>query len=74
MPRKRRSELTAGLFVLACLVAAFAVTLWIGAAKLFGGAGQEVVFRVSQSDGSVGVGEGTLITVGDAEVGRIDRV
>ena len=74
MPRKKHSELTAGLFVLACLAVGLGVAIWIGAAELFRGGGQEVVFRVSQSAGSVGVGEGTLITVGDAEVGRITRV
>lgn len=74
MPRKRHSELTAGLFVIASVLLAFGVAVWIGAADLFPGGGQEVVFRVLQREGSVGVGKGTRITLGDAEVGRISRV
>jgi ABC-type transporter Mla subunit MlaD len=74
MPRKRYSELKAGLFVLAGLAVGAGVVLWLGAADAFRTKGQEVVFRVSQADGSVGVLEGTLITLGDAEIGRVERV
>jgi ABC-type transporter Mla subunit MlaD len=50
------------------------VVLWLGAAEAFRTRGQEVVFRVSQAAGSVGVLEGTLITLGDAEIGRVNRI
>jgi ABC-type transporter Mla subunit MlaD len=74
MPRKRYSELTAGLFVLAGLTVGAGVVLWLGAADMFRTRGQEVVFRVNQATGSVGVLEGTLVTLGDAEIGRVLRV
>jgi ABC-type transporter Mla subunit MlaD len=74
MPRKRHSELAAGLFVLAGLAVGAGVVLWLGAAEMFRTRGQEVVFRVNQAAGSVGVLEGAPITLGDAEIGRVHRV
>ena len=74
MPKKKHSELTAGLFVLGALALGVGVLLWLGAAGAFRTRGQNVVFRVAQSAGSVGVLEGAAITLGDAEIGRIDRI
>ena len=74
MPRKRYSELTAGLFVLAGLAVGAGVVLWLGAGDMFRTRGQVVVFRVKQAAGSVGVLKGAPITLGDAEIGRVDLV
>lgn len=74
MPKKQYNELTAGLFVLAALGIGAAVVLWVGAAGLFSTRGQTVVFRVSQDTGSLGVAAGAVITLGDAEIGRVHRV
>jgi len=74
MPKKKYNELTAGLFILAALAVGVAVVLWVGAAGLFETTGQTVVFRVSQTTGSLGVAEGAAITLGDAEIGRVRRV
>jgi len=74
MPRKKYSELTAGLFVIAGLVVLLGVVLWLGAADAFRAGGSVVTFYVPMCQGSMGITEGTEITVGDGRVGRITRV
>jgi len=74
MPRKKKNELTAGLFVVAALVLMLGVILWLGASGLFKTRGQLVSFYVPLSGGSIGVIDGAIVTVGDAEIGRVVSV
>ena len=75
MPRKKHhSELTAGLFVLVGIAVLLGVVLWLGAADAFRARGQEVVFYVPVQDGSVGIAEGTEVTLGDSRVGRVTGI
>ena len=74
MPRKKHSELTAGLFVVAGIVVLLGVVLWLGAADLLRPRGQLVSFWVPMSLGSVGIIEGAEVTCGDGRVGRVISV
>lgn len=71
MPRKKRSELTAGVFVVAGIAVLLGVVLWLGAADLLKARGQVVTFYVPMSAGSVGIIEGAEVTLGDGRIGRI---
>ncbi|HDZ21347.1 hypothetical protein LCGC14_0432120 [marine sediment metagenome] len=73
MPRKHRSELTAGIFVAASLGLVLAIVLWIGAAELFRPSYQEAIFYVRE-DENPGLQAGSSIKAGGIDVGRIIRV
>ncbi len=74
MPNKTRNELTAGLFVLAGIVVVLGVVLWLGAADMLKARGQLATFYVPMSEGSVGVIEGAVVTLGDGRIGRVVEV
>ncbi len=74
MPRKKRNELTAGLFVVAAIVLLLGVILWLGASGLLKTRGQLVSFYTPVSSGSLGLKEGDMVTIGDAKVGQIVSV
>ncbi len=74
MPRKKRNELTAGLFVVAAIVLMLVVILWLGASGLLKTKGQLVSFYSPLSNGSLGLKEGDVVTIGDAKVGQIVSV
>jgi len=74
MPRKKRSELTAGLFVVAGIAVLLGVVLWLGAADVLKAHGQLVSFYVPMSAGSVGIIEGAELTLGDGRIGRVVEI
>jgi len=74
MPRKKRSELAAGIFVVGALAATLGVVLWIGAADLFRPAGQKAVFYAEEAGGSYGLEVGNFVQVGDDPVGKLAEV
>ena len=74
MPRKKHSELTAGLFVVVGVVLVLGVVLWLGAADLLRTRGQLVSFYVPMSAGSIGIIKGAEVTLGDGRIGRIVEV
>jgi len=71
MPRKKRSELTAGLFVVAGIAVLLGVVLWLGAADVLKARGQVASFYVPMAAGSVGIIEGAELTLGDGRIGKI---
>ena len=74
MPRKKRNELTAGLFVVGGIAVLLGVVLWLGAADLLKTRGQLVSFYVPMSAGSVGIIQGAEVTLGDGRIGRIVEI
>lgn len=74
MPKKSYNELKAGLFVVATLLAAVGIIIWLGASGMFKNKGQLVSFYVPQEQGGVGVGEGAYVSLGDAAIGQITSV
>ena len=71
MPKREHSELVTGLFVLVALALGLGVVAWLGAAEVFGTKGQLVSFYMLQSDGSIGLTDGSDVTYCDASIGRI---
>jgi phospholipid/cholesterol/gamma-HCH transport system substrate-binding protein len=74
MPKKERNELAAGVFVVIVVVVTVGVVLWLGAANVFRPARQRAFFSVSESAGSVGLGEGSNVEIAGKEVGKIVEV
>jgi ABC-type transporter Mla subunit MlaD len=74
MPKKKRNELTAGLFVIAAIVVALGVVLWLGAADVFQAKGQRVHFFAPVRAGDMGVTEGNVVKLGGVEVGKVVEV
>ena len=71
MARKKYSELTAGIFVLAAVAVILGIVLWLGASNLFKSVSQRAFFYVNATDGDPGLKEGGAITYGGSEIGRI---
>jgi len=71
MPKRRRSELAAGLFVIATLAVALCVVLWLGAADVFRPARARAFFYTDEQDGSTGLGLGKLAQINDKQIGKI---
>jgi hypothetical protein len=71
---RKRSELKAGVFVVFGLAVLLGVVLWLGATKLFEPRGRTATFAHSIAQGSLGVGDGSDVKVGDQQVGRIVSV
>ncbi len=74
MPRKKRSELKAGIFIILCLALAVGVVMWLGASDYFRSKGQVVSFYVQQGDGPTVLTVGNPVTYGDAQIGMINDV
>ena len=74
MPKKKHSELTAGLFVILGLAVTLAVVLWLGAAELFAPTGQEAFFSVEPKDGSKGLEIGGYVKINDKVIGKITDI
>ena len=71
MPRKKHSELAAGLFVILGLVAAVGVVLWLGAVDMFKPTAQEVFFSSDYLAGSYSIDIGKAIKLNDMPIGKI---
>jgi len=74
MPKKQRSEVTAGIFVILALVVLLGVVFWLGASEIFKPTGQRVVFYASEDAGSLGLLEGGFIQINDANIGKIKAI
>ena len=74
MPRKKHSELVAGLFVVAALGLLLFVVLWLGAADLFVRARQRACFVAHHKDGVMGLEEGSPAIINDVIVGKITEI
>ena len=74
MPKKKHSELTAGLFVILGLAVTLAVILWLGAAELFSPPGYEAFFSVELSEGSKGLEVGGYVKINDKVIGKITDI
>jgi ABC-type transporter Mla subunit MlaD len=71
MARQRRSELTAGVFVLLALGVTAGVVLWLGAADLFKPERQRALFFVKESAGSLGLQVGNEVHINDRPIGEL---
>ncbi len=74
MAKKKTNEITAGIFVVLMLGVTLGVVLWLGAADIFTTRGQRVSFFVSESDGNIGLQEGSELYYGGARIGKIYEV
>ncbi len=71
MPRHRRSELAAGLFVIGALAVATGVVLWLGLADVFRPTRQRAFFYVDERSGSVGLTVGNPVQITDTPIGKV---
>jgi len=71
MPKGKRSELAAGLFVIIALGATLGVVTWLGAANIFTPARGRAFFYVNEKDGSTGLKVGNVVQITDMDIGRI---
>jgi len=74
MPRKQRSELTAGVFTIAALAILIGVIFWLGAADIFKPKGQRAYFFATRDRGRLGLQVGGYVLVNDVEVGKIASI
>ena len=74
MPKKERSELVAGVFVIGAVVTLLGVVLWLGAADVFRPSKSKAVFYLAESAGSVGLEVGSFVKVNDDAVGQIKKI
>ena len=74
MPRKQRSELKAGIFVIASVVLLLGVVLWLGASSIFERSTGRAVFYVNNDAGPVGLKEDFEAMVNDVKVGKVVEV
>lgn len=71
MAKKKRNELTAGLFVVTALVLLVGVVLWMGAADILRPAAQHAYFWVGEDKGAVGLEVGNAVKINDETIGKI---
>ncbi len=71
MPRTKRNELTAGLFVLACIAVLIAVIVWVGGVR-FGG--RFVYLTAPLGVGDVSIVQDSKVKLSTTVVGKVDRV
>jgi len=71
MPKPKRDELKAGIFVVVALAITVAVILWLSAGEVFRTSGQKVVFYIPEDVVGAGIDKGSSIEIGGVEVGRI---
>ena len=74
MPRKRKNELLAGIFVLLALVVLVGVILFLGASDALLPVGSKAVFFSPTSAGNIGLVEGGDVKMGDMVIGRIETI
>jgi ABC-type transporter Mla subunit MlaD len=74
MPKKQRSELKAGIFMIAALAIMLAVIIWAGAASLFQDVRSRAWFYSKQSVGALGLLRDSDVMVGDVKIGRIANI
>ena len=74
MARRQRNELATGLFVIIGLAAGVGVLIWLGAAEVFTRWGQNVVFAAEHRQGNLGLEVGSIIKVGDAPIGKVEKI
>jgi len=73
MAHKRRSELAAGVFVIAALVLTFGVVVWLGPG-LLAGTRQRAVFYADSAAGSLGLQVGSFAQINDREIGQVAEI
>jgi len=73
MPRKKQSELAAGLFVIIALAVTLGVVVWMGP-SLLKTTRQRAVFYVLESSGSAGIAVGSFVQINDKQVGKIAEI
>ncbi len=71
MPKQKRNEIVAGLFVIAALAATLGIVLWLGVSDIFRPAKQRAFFYVEEKDGSTGLKVGNFVHITDKEIGQI---
>ena len=71
MPRRKRSELAAGIFVVATVLVGMGVVVWLGSSSLFHRPAQQAAFVVSTDRGPVGLAVGDSVVVNDYVIGKI---
>jgi ABC-type transporter Mla subunit MlaD len=71
MAREGKSELAAGVFVIACTVVIVAVVIWLGGLHL---GGRHAYLTVSTDVGDTSIRADSSVLVGTVEVGKIDCV
>ena len=74
MARRQRNELATGLFVIIGIAAGVGVLIWLGAAEVFTRWGQNVVFAAEHRQGNLGLEVGSIIKVGDAPIGKVEKI
>jgi len=74
MARKKRSELTAGIFVILGLVVLIGMVVWLGGSGLLRPAKQVAVLFRKESAGGCGLVVGSFVKIGDDQVGKISRI
>ena len=71
MPRKQRSDLSAGIFVIVSLVAILGIVLWLGAAEVFKPKRQQAFFYVKEGGPSGGLGVGSFVEFAGGQIGKV---
>ncbi len=74
MPRKQRSELKAGIFVIAAMAILFGVILWLGASNIFHTCTGRAVFYADNTGGPLGLSPDFAVKINDVQVGKIASV
>ncbi|MHC4983727.1 MAG: MlaD family protein [Planctomycetota bacterium] len=74
MARRKRNELTAGLFVIVVLAITLGVVLWLGASEILAPTRQRAFFYAEESDGSNNLTEGSAVEINSKQIGRVVSV
>lgn len=74
MPKKQRSELKAGIFVIAAMIIIFGVVLWLGGSNFFHKATGQAVFYADNTGGPLGLAPDFAVKINDVKVGKIASV
>ena len=73
MPRKKHSELVAGLFVIVAVAVTLGVVIWLGPG-LLRTTQQVAVFYADEGSGSLGLEVGGFAQINDMPIGRVARI
>ena len=74
MPKRERSELAAGLFVVLSLAAVLGVLFWLGSAKFLAKPKAKAYFFFPQYLGSVNLAQGAEVRLGGNFIGQISTI
>ena len=74
MPKKKRSELQAGIFVLVALAILLGVVFWLGASSIFYSPTSRAVFYAKNIGGPLGLAPDYAVQINDVKVGRIASI